>query len=178
MEEEEILELSEFDKKYLRTAANLQTAPIVGAKYNFDKPSIYDENLTIGQNQNLLRKDNQSFGAALGSAVGQSIAEVGLGVVEGAGYLLDLATFGVLLDDGANEFSNVISNFASQQKENVREAIPIFTDPNASLVNNLSDAKFWLANAPQIASSVSLLIPSTGIALGIGKIGTLANLYQ
>mgnify|MGYP000290556565 CR=1 FL=1 len=137
----------------------------------------YDEGLTMfdtPESRRELNYQNQTGWQAWGNALGQSLAEVTAGTLEGFGYLLDLEQHVKALAGTEKEFDNEFSKAMRQFKESVREEAPVFTDPNKPF--DPLNSRWWASNLPSITSTLTLMIP-TGAAVGaIGKLGKLGRL--
>lgn len=136
----------------------------------------YDEGLTMfdtPESRRELNYQNQTGWQAWGNALGQSLAEVTAGTLEGFGYLLDLEQHVKALAGTEKEFDNEFSKAMRQFKESVREEMPVFTDPNKPF--DPLNSRWWASNLPSITSTLTLMIP-TGAAVGaIGKLGKLGR---
>lgn len=132
----------------------------------------YDEGLTMfdtPESRRELNYQNQTGWQAWGNALGQSLAEVTAGTLEGFGYLLDLEQHVKALAGTEKEFDNEFSKYMREIKEDVREALPVFTDPNKPF--DPLNSRWWASNLPSITSTLTLMIP-TGAAVGVfGKLG-------
>ena len=115
--------------------------------------------------------DAQSNWAKAGNALAQTIvSEIGLGTALGITDLFDMigSKIGILDDD----YKNPISDFLEKKQEEFREFAPIYTTPGVDINNGgLTDFGWWMSNMPSIASSLTLLIPSTGITKGLSWLG-------
>lgn len=137
----------------------------------------YDEGLTMfdtPESRRELNYQNQTGWQAWGNALGQSLAEVTAGTLEGFGYLLDLEQHVKALAGTEKEFDNEFSKTMRQFKDSVREEMPVFTDPNKPF--DPLNSRWWASNLPSITSTLTLMIP-TGAAVGaIGKLGKVGRL--
>lgn len=115
--------------------------------------------------------DAQSNWAKAGNALAQTIvSEIGLGTALGITDLFDMigSKIGILDDD----YKNPVSDFLEKKQEEFREFAPIYTTPGVDISNGgLTDFGWWMSNMPSIASSLTLLIPSTGITKGLSWLG-------
>ncbi len=132
----------------------------------------YDEGLTMfdtPESRKELNYQNQTGWQAWGNAVGQSLAEVTAGTLEGFGYLLDFEQHVKALAGTEKEFDNEFSKTMREFKESVREEMPVFTDPNKPF--DPLNHRWWASNLPSIVSTLTLMVP-TGAAVGvISKVG-------
>ncbi len=112
------------------------------------------------------------FGNALAQAV---VSEFAIGTVKGFSDLFDLIGQGIGLSDG--DYSNPVSKFLEEKQEEFRNFAPIYSDSNLHISNGgLLDPGWWASNIPSIVSSLTLLIPSTGITRGISYLGKLGKI--
>lgn len=115
--------------------------------------------------------DAQSNWAKAGNALAQTIvSEIGLGTALGITDLFDMigSKIGILDDD----YKNPVSDFLEKKQEEFREFAPIYTTPGVDISNGgFTDFGWWMSNMPSIASSLTLLIPSTGITKGLSWLG-------
>jgi len=142
------------------------------APFPGQKMTKYDEGLSVydtPENRRELNYQNQTGWQAWGNALGQSLAEVTAGTLEGFGYLLDLEQHVKALAGTEKEFDNEFSKAMRQFKESVREEMPVFTDPNKPF--DPLNSRWWASNLPSITSTLTLMIP-TGAAVGVfSKLG-------
>lgn len=115
--------------------------------------------------------DAQSNWAKAGNALAQTIvSEIGLGTALGITDLFDMIGSKIGILD--NDYKNPISDFLEKKQEEFREFAPIYTTPGVDISNGgLTDFGWWMNNMPSIASSLTLLIPSTGITKGLSWLG-------
>ena len=115
--------------------------------------------------------DAQSNWAKAGNALAQTIvSEIGLGTALGITDLFDMigSKIGILDDD----YKNPVSDFLEKKQEEFREFAPIYTTPGVNISNGgLTDPGWWASNMPSIASSLTLLIPSTGVTKALSWLG-------
>ena len=111
------------------------------------------------------------FGNALAQTV---VSELALGTAKGISDLFDLIGQGVGLAD--RDYSNPVSKFLEEKQEEFRNFAPIYSNPNLHISNGgLLDAGWWASNIPSIISSLTLLVPSTGIVKGASYLGKTLN---
>lgn len=90
--------------------------------------------------------------------------------------MFDAITNGIFQSDG--DYQNPISNKLQEWQDYFRnEVAPIYSDPERNDIYNggLTNWGWWTSNAPSVMSSLTLLLPSTGIVKGIGYLGKLAK---
>ena len=111
------------------------------------------------------------------NALGQALVnETILGTIKAVPDLFDAITNGIFQSDG--DYQNPISNKLQEWQDYFRnEVAPIYSDPERNDIYNggLTNWGWWTSNAPSVISSLTLLLPSTGIIKGIGYIGKLAK---
>lgn len=119
--------------------------------------------------------EQQGVFSKFGNALAQTVvSELALGTVKGISDLFDLIGQGVGLSDG--DYSNPVSRFLEEKQEEFRNFAPIYSDPNLNISNGgLLDAGWWASNIPSIVSSLTLLVPSSGIVKGVSYLGKLGK---
>lgn len=120
--------------------------------------------------------EEQGTFAKFGNALAQTVvSELALGTAKGISDLFDLIGQGVGLAD--RDYSNPVSQFLEEKQEEFRNFAPIYSDPNLHISNGgLLDAGWWASNIPSIISSLTLLIPSSGIVKGASYLGKLGKI--
>lgn len=123
-------------------------------------PEDVDE--TLAEAQGNLAK----FGFALSQSI---ISEVGLGTIRGAADLLDFIGHAITLNLKDNDYTNPVSEKIQEWQDYFNnEVAPIYVDPNVDISNGgLTNFGWWASNMPSIMSSLTLLIPSTGVTKGL-----------
>lgn len=141
-----------------------------------EKYSEYD--VTISPIDTSLEKELANEQGALhkfGNAIAQAaVSEVALGTVKGISDLVDFVSGAVFKGD--NDYSNPVSQYLGQLQEDFKNYAPIYSDPDKNIFNGgLADSGWWASNLPSIMSSLTLMIPSTGITKGLGWAGKALN---
>ena len=161
------------DIAYDAAARGEQT--ILGRNGELDK--YIEHGLTPNGWENLDKQlaDSQSAWSKWSNAIAQTIvSEIGLGTIKGISDLFDLLGNAITLNNG--DYSNPVSQYLEQKQEEFRAWAPIYTDPTLNISNGgLLDAGWWASNIPSVASSLTLLIPSTGITKGLSMAGKALN---
>ena len=155
--------------------ANDKLAPIRGGE-RLSKPlgelNKYDQNLNRYLDQYDNRAANMSSWDARGNMLAQAGAEIIGGTIEGIGYLADIPQYINIARGTEEEFGNWFSDIGKTLKEQVREDFPIYGgdgfDPTSG--------RWWAKNAPSIASSLSLMIPSLGAVKAASLLNKATNL--
>lgn len=160
-----------------------KNSDIINSAGNWDSEDYenyrdYDVTLTNRKTEeelNLERAKNQGGLEQAGRFLMQAgLNEVVLGTVLGVSNIVDMAT-NLLAEEGTNDYTNPVSTFLSNLQNNVRERFEIYReDPNATWA--IGDFGWWADNAVSIASTASMLIPSTAIAKGLSYTGNLAKI--
>lgn len=149
------------------SAANTEIAPDFRDSREYEK---YDVSLNpVDKNLDKTRAKNQSAWEQAFHSLSQAVvSEVGLGAVLGAANLAD--AIGSAVFDGGGDYSNPLSAKIEELQESFRNATPIYQEnPNESF--QLGDFGWWAANAPSVASSLSLLIPAAGATKALSLLG-------
>lgn len=133
-------------------------------------PNLVSKNL----NNELARAQGNftKFGNALAQTV---VSEIGLGTVKGLSDLVDAV--GQLTGLSDHDYSNPVSQFLEQKQEEFKEFAPIYVEDGVNIKNGgLLNAGWWASNLPSIASSLTLLIPSSGVVKGLSYLGKARNI--
>ena len=123
----------------------------------------------LAEAQSNFAKTFNSLGQAL-------VSETILGTIKAVPDLFDAITNGIFQSDG--DYQNPISNKLQEWQDYFRnEVAPIYSDPERNDIYNggLTNWGWWTSNAPSVMSSLTLLLPSTGIVKGISYLGKLAK---
>ena len=117
----------------------------------------------------------QGFFTKAGNSLAQAIvSEVGLGTLKGISDLVDLVGQATGKSDG--DYTNPVSQKLEEWQEEFREYAPIYRDESLNISNGgLTDAGWWFSNLPSVLSSLTLLIPSSGIVKGASYVGKYFN---
>lgn len=151
---------------------------------NFADYDVYLNTYTTREEAEKQRAKNQSWIEQTGRAVTQAVAnEFILGTLSGFSNMYD-AVYNLIANDGYNDYTNAVSTALEKAQDSIRERFAIYQEnPGKSFV--IGDFGWWANNAITVASTLSMLIPSTGIMKGIkalGKIGketkTIGKLYN
>lgn len=146
-----------------------------------DSPDLVNQNYISAQYaEGKKNAADQGFWGELGGFAAQTVAgEIVLGTLEGFGYLLDIQHWGSQLMGGEGDWGNWFSDYMEEGKEWIREAAPIYQDPDnlsrSTWENMLHGDGWWAENGVSVASSLSILIPVAGWARGVGMVGKGAN---
>ena len=130
---------------------------------------------TTEEELNKERANNQSWLEQTGHMVAQAVGnEVVLGTLLGFGNLFDMfANIGK--PKGEDDYSNAFTRQVEDWQNQLRERFDIYQkDPNATWA--LGDFGWWANNLVSVASSASMLIPSTGIIKGVGLLGKIPKI--
>ena len=123
----------------------------------------------LAETQSNFAKTFNSLGQAL-------VSETILGTIKAVPDLFDAITNGIFQSDG--DYQNPISNKLQEWQDYFRnEVAPIYSDPERNDIYNggLTNWGWWTSNAPSVMSSLTLLLPSTGIVKGVGYLGKFAK---
>lgn len=146
----------------------------MGDTHNYQRYGVTPNLIT---NLDKERAENQSNFAKTFNSLGQAlVSETILGTIKAVPDLFDAITNGIFQSDG--DYQNPISNKLQEWQDYFRnEVAPIYSDPERNDIYNggLTNWGWWTSNAPSVMSSLTLLLPSTGIVKGIGYLGKLAK---
>jgi hypothetical protein len=99
--------------------------PVVETDPNLKPLGKYDRGVHSAAHQDAVRAGNQSGWEAWANAGAQVLSEVGLGTLEGVGYLLDFEQHAKILAGTEQDYSNWFSDLMRAGKESVSEAMPV-----------------------------------------------------
>ena len=130
------------------------------------------------ENLDKLKAEQQGALSKFGNALAQTVvSEIGYGTFIGIADLFDMIGQAVGLSDP--NYQNPVSKYLTEKQEEFKEATKIWTDPDVNIANGgLTDAGWWASNIPSIASSLTLLIPSTGVVKGLSWVGKARNVSR
>lgn len=155
-------------------AKNADDVWVMGDTHNYQRYGVTPNLIT---NLDKERAENQSNFAKTFNSLGQAlVSETILGTIKAVPDLFDAITNGIFQSDG--DYQNPISNKLQEWQDYFRnEVAPIYSDPERNDIYNggLTNWGWWTSNAPSVMSSLTLLLPSTGIVKGIGYLGKLAK---
>lgn len=119
--------------------------------------------------------EEQGIFSKFGNALAQTlVSELTLGTIKGFSDLFDLIGQSVGLAD--EDYSNPVSKLLEEKQEEFRNFAPIYSDQKLHISNGgLLDAGWWASNMPSIISSLTLLLPSSGIVKGASYLGKTFN---
>ena len=149
-------------------------------RWKMDNPERFLEqgitpNLVSKSLNNELARAQGTF-TKFGNALAQTVvSEVGLGTLKGLSDLVDVV--GQITGSSDHDYSNPVSQFLEQKQEQFKEFAPIYVEDGVNIANGgLFNAGWWASNLPSIASSLTLLIPSSGIVKGLSYLGKAYNI--
>lgn len=155
-------------------AKNADDAWVMGDTHNYQRYGVTPNLIT---NLDKERAENQSNFAKTFNSLGQAlVSETILGTIKAIPDLFDAVANGIFQSDG--DYQNPISNKLQEWQDYFRnEVAPIYSDPEHNDIyhGGLTNWGWWTSNAPSVMSSLTLLLPSTGIVKGVGYVGKLAK---
>ena len=122
--------------------------------------------------------ERQSNWSKLTNALGQTlVSEIILGTGKGLSDLFDFVGQTIGISD--SNYSNPVSQYLEQKQEEFRNYAPVYADPEKNITNGgLADFGWWMSNMPSIASSLTLLIPSTAVTKGLSWLGKASKVSK
>lgn len=112
--------------------------------------------------------DYQSILSKATNSLVQTISEATLGTGKAFADLFDLVTLAQMRED--SDYQNPISTQLEAWQNQIREATPIFKDPDVNILNGgLFDSGFIFNGLPSVISSLTLLIPSKAVSYGLTR---------
>lgn len=155
-------------------AKNADNAWVMGDTHSYQRYGVTPNLIT---NLDKERAEAQSNFTKTFNSLGQAlVSETILGTIKAVPDLFDAITNGIFQSDG--DYQNPISNKLQEWQDYFRnEVAPIYSDPTRNDIyhGGLTNWGWWTSNAPSVMSSLTLLLPSTGIVKGIGYLGKLAK---
>ena len=140
------------------------------AEYNIGINPIDDLNKTLAESQSAFSKLAHGVERAV-------VSEVGIGTVKGISDLVDAIGQGIGVSDG--DYTNPVSQYLAGLQKDFEDYTPIYYDQNKTIADGgLTDMGWWASNIPSIASSLTLLIPSTGVVKSISALGKLNSVQR
>ena len=119
--------------------------------------------------------ESQSNLSKAWNAVTQTlVSEVGLGTLRGISDLVDFVIGGAIrtVTGEENDYTNPVSEKIKELQEDFERNNPIYVEPGVDISNGgLLNFGWWMKNLPSVASSLTLLIPSTGFTKGLAALG-------
>lgn len=155
-------------------AKNVDNTWVMGDTHNYQRYGVTPNLIT---NLDKERAEAQSNFTKTFNSLGQAlVSETILGTIKAVPDLFDAITNGIFQSDG--NYQNPISNKLQEWQDYFRDEVaPIYSDPTRNNIysGGLTNWGWWTSNAPSVMSSLTLLLPSTGIVKGIGYLGKLAK---
>lgn len=143
-----------------------------------DKYREFGLNYNPKENLDKQLADAQSNWSKAINALGQTlVSEIGIGTVKGVSDLIDFVGQKIGLSD--HNYSNPVSQYLEEKQKEFEEWAPVYADPDKNITNGgLTDFGWWMSNMPSIASSLTLLIPSTGITKALSWAGKASKISK
>ena len=128
-----------------------------------------------------LLSEYQSNWSKAVNALGQTIvSEVGLGTLKGTSDFIDSIGQAIGLSD--KDYSNPVSQYLEEKQKEFEEWAPVYVDPDNNTLKDQFTGGFnlgyWFSNIPSIASTLTLLIPSTGIVKGLSLLNKVNKINK
>lgn len=156
-------------------AKNADNAWVMGDTHNYQRYGVTPNIIT---NLDKERAENQSNWTKAGNALGQTlVSQAILGTIKSVPDLFDGVANGFFTSDG--DYQNPVSNKIKEWQDYFdQEVAPIYSDPEHNDIYNggLTNWGWWASNFPSVMSSLTLLLPATGIMKGAGAIGKALKL--
>ena len=150
------------DKTYGLTAFDIK-----GNKY--DKYGVVVNPNSTQEELNLQRAKNQTAIEQTAHALGQIVEnEILLGTALGVSNLVDWVANWFIKEP--NDYTNAVSTFLEDVQNKNKERLAIYQEnPNAAW--QVGDFAWWANNLVSVGSTVSLMLPSMGVAKGLNWLG-------
>lgn len=122
---------------------------------------------------------NQSTGSKiLGTLNKALVGEVVGGSLEGIGHFGDIKQTIDALEGNTQEWGNWLTDIGKDLRTWSEESTPVYLDPASEGKFAPWTSDWWYRNAPSMASTLSLMIPSAGIVKGASLLGKALNIGQ
>ena len=146
-----------------------------------DKYREFGLNYNPKENLDKQLADVQSNWSKAVNALGQTlVSEIGIGTAKGVSDLIDFVGQKVGLSD--HNYSNPVSQYLEEKQKEFEEWAPVYADPDNNTLKDQFTGGFnlgyWFSNIPSIASSLTLLIPSTGITKALSWAGKASKISK
>lgn len=158
-----VLDGGDFDKMFGPNATPLDEGKS-GQHQDYD-PSQFNFQPKLGQNNELLRAQNQGFFEQLGKTVGNTIANIPLDLVQAIGYTGELL-------DSSHDYTNPLIDVTENMKNPFGEVYREHPDK----VFDLADSAWWLNNIGGfVEGTAQFIIPGEAEAAGMGALAKAAS---
>lgn len=107
--------------------------------------------------------------------------EIVLGTGIGIADLCDFVIGGIIRKASGeeNDYSNPVSEYLKGVQEQYKEDNPIYMTPGVNIANGgLTNWGWYMNNMPSVASTLTLLIPSTGVTKGLSYLGKSTKFFK
>lgn len=170
---------SPLDRAISFSPSLIKEEPISLGRYGVGE-SKYDTDIHPEDVYNLeeIRGEQQPGIAQFGAAVNQAvIGEIIGGTMEGIGHLVDMGDAIKVAKGEEVELGNFLTEAGQSLRTWGQEATPIYKtyDQGEFAPGHWS---WWMSNAPSVASTLSMLIPTAGAVRGISALGKLAKIGE
>lgn len=156
-------------------AKNADNAWVMGDTHSYQRYGVTPNIIT---NLDKERAENQSNFDKTFNSLGQAlVSQAILGTIKAVPELFDAVANGFFTSDG--DYQNPISNKIKEWQDYFnQEVAPIYSDPTRNDIysGGLTNWGWWASNFPSVMSSLTLLLPATGIMKGAGAIGKALKL--
>lgn len=149
-----------------------------------DKYAKYGINYNTWENLNDELAHRQSNLSKTVNALGQTVVnELGLGTVLAASDLVDGTINAVLntFTEGENDYHNPVSDYLREKQEEFKEYAPVYVDSQSSHIGDQFTNPSWgyfMSNLPDIASTVTLMVPGMGVVKGLSWLSKVSRLNK
>lgn len=156
-------------------AKNVGNVWVMGDTHNYQRYGVTPNIIT---NLDKEHAENQSNWTKAGNALGQTlVSQAILGTIKAVPDLFDAIANGFFTSDG--DYQNPISNKIKEWQDYFdQEVAPIYSDPTRNDIYNggLTNFGWYASNFPSIMTTLTLLLPATGIMKGAGAISKALKL--
>jgi len=173
---------STIDKSMQQAAADTYVIRNPLASKLLDYNIVPTEKIDKSNSYTNILADAQSNWSKAVNALGQTlVSEIGIGIVKGASDLADAIGQNIIGISDHN-YSNPVSQYLEEKQKEFEEWAPVYVDPDNNTLYSQFHGGFnlgyWFSNLPSIASSLTLLVPSMGIAKALSWAGKASKISK
>ena len=138
-------------------------------------PSQYDVGYVLPETDTYAalaehRAQQQSSLSKLGSGVAKGLANLPLGVIQGASVLLDPDFYAKVISGNFDEYTNSVSDAINEAKKVIEESIPVYRT-EASKGFSPGSSGWWAYIIPSVIESASLFLPGYAVTKVLSLLG-------
>lgn len=144
------------------------------AKYGITQNRWEDLDTVLAEKQSNWEK---TWNSAKQTVWNEMVLGTGIGLAD----LCDFVIGGIIRKavGEENDYSNPVSEYLKGVQEQYKEDNPIYMTPGVNIANGgLTNWGWYMNNMPSVASTLTLLIPSTGVTKGLSYLGKSTKFFK